>query len=41
MMAFAVCLDTELLLPRAIELGTETLGLTLAHGTLLAGLTWL
>ena len=41
MMAFAVCLDTELLLPRAIDLGTETLGLTLAHGTLLAGLTWL
>jgi beta-lactamase regulating signal transducer with metallopeptidase domain len=41
MMAFAVCLDAEVLIPRSVELGLQTIGVTVVHGTLLAALTWM
>lgn len=41
MIGFAVCLDADVLVPRSVELGVQTLGVTLVHGTLLAALTWL
>lgn len=41
MIGFAVCLDADVLVPRSIELGVQTIGVTLIHGTLLAALTWL
>jgi beta-lactamase regulating signal transducer with metallopeptidase domain len=41
MIGFAVCLDADVLIPRSVELGVQTLGVTLVHGTLLAALTWL